>query len=184
MGLPAELGSGGEQAVEIRRQPPRERFVAFDHLEQRLLLPEEVLLGSGHHGDLDAFEPAGLLYLREGAADGRQLGLEAGLQRDERVTGADSLGGDQETLEHGVGVGAHEGAVFERARLAFGSVGHGVARAGPTVGDRAPLDRSGEPRSAAPTQSSSADLADDLGRSDVARADQAGAAAVIEIRAE
>ena len=111
-------------------------------------------------------------------------GSKLAFERDERVTGADSLGGDQETLEHGVGVGAHEGAVFERARLAFGPVGHGVARAGPTVGDRAPLDRSGEPRSAAPTQSSSADLGDGLGRSDVARADQAGAAAVIEIRAE
>jgi hypothetical protein len=170
--------------VLVRREPPRQWRLSLDHLEHRLLLAEQVLVRSGDDVDGALGADAGGLHLLYRARDTGDLAFEACLEADERLFGVDCEGGDDDALDELVRVGAQQCTVLERARLAFGPVGHGVARAGPTVGDRAPLDRSGEPRSAAPTQSSSADLADGLGRSDVARADQAGAAAVIEIRAE
>ena len=61
--LPAELRRGREQAVHVRREPARQRVVAFDDLEQRLLLAEEVLLGAGDDPDREITDEPGLLHL-------------------------------------------------------------------------------------------------------------------------
>ena len=42
--LPAQLRRGREETVNVRREPARQWLIAFDDLEQRLLLAEEVLL--------------------------------------------------------------------------------------------------------------------------------------------
>ena len=52
------LHVGGEQPVLVGRQQAGERVVALDHLEQRLLLAEQVLVGSEHEVDGEVGEQA------------------------------------------------------------------------------------------------------------------------------
>jgi len=59
VGLPSKLWCRREQAVQVRRKPAGEGFVALDHFEQGLLLAEEVLLGTCDDSDLEvASQPA------------------------------------------------------------------------------------------------------------------------------
>ncbi len=63
--VPADLREG-EQSVEIWRQQAWERLVALDHLEQRLLLAEQILLRTGD--DLNGpIDPVRLGHLCERA---------------------------------------------------------------------------------------------------------------------
>ena len=82
---------------------------------------------------------AGLLHLLHGPGDGARSRVEAALEADERLDGADGEGGDHDALDDLVRVGAQQRPVLERARLALGAVAHDVA-AGPGLGrDAGPL---------------------------------------------
>ena len=70
--------------------------------------------------------PCGL-HLLDGPAQRVHLALEAGLDADERLPGAEGEGGDGHALHDLVRVGPHDGPVLERGRLALGPVGHDVA---------------------------------------------------------
>ena len=63
LGFPAARRRGGEQAVLPRRQQPGQRVAPLDHLEQRLLLAEQVLVGSLDDGDGEVAEQARLAEL-------------------------------------------------------------------------------------------------------------------------
>ena len=150
--LPPELRCGGEQAVLVGREPARQRRLALDHLEHRLLLAEQVLVGSGDDGDLAVGADPGRLELLHGAGDRLDLALEAALEADERLVGADGERGDDDAFDELVRVGAQQGAVLERARLALGAVAHDVP-AGPGLRrDAGPLPTGREPAAAAAAQ--------------------------------
>ena len=98
-----------EQAVLVRREPARQRRLALDHLEHRLLLAEQVLVGAGDDGDLCSRCRCPAVWnsctARVTACD---LALEARLEADERLVGADREGGDDHALDELVRVGAQQ----------------------------------------------------------------------------
>jgi hypothetical protein len=128
MGLPAELRGRREQPVQVRRKPTRQRLVALDHLEHRLLLAEQVLVRAGHDGDLAVATDACGLELLYGAGDRLDLAPEARLQADERLGGSDRERGDRHALDELVRVGPQQRTVLERARLALGAVADQIPR--------------------------------------------------------
>ena len=143
--LPAHLGRGGEQAVLVGRQDPGHRRAALDHLEQRLLLAEEVLVGALDDRDAARRRPSPRPRISSMARSRRHdLGCEPGLDADVDLPGPDGEGGDGQPLDHLVGVGPHDGPVLERGRLALGRVAHHVAvGAAPGCGSRPTCARSG-----------------------------------------
>ena len=106
--LPPFLRGGREQPVLVGREPARQRRLALDDLEHRLLLAEQVLVGAGDDGDGAVGADAGGLDLLHGAGDAGDLALEAGLEADERLLGADGEGGDDQALDHLVRVGPQQ----------------------------------------------------------------------------
>jgi len=159
-GFPSRLRRGGEQALLVRREPAGQRRLALDHLEHRLLLAEEVLVGTLHDVDRAVRRDPGFLHLLDGPGDALHLLGEARLQRDEHLARTDSERGDQQSLDHLVRVRAHERAVLERRGLAFGRVAHRVARARRTRRDRPPLATGREAGATSAPQSRRADEVD------------------------
>ena len=150
--FPSQLRSGGEEAVFVGWEPARQRRLALDHLEHRLLLTEQVLVGSGDDRDLAVGADAGRLELLHGPGDGVDLTLEAALEADEDLDGADGERRDDDPFDELVGVGPQQGAVLERARFALGAVAHHEA-AGPDLrGDACPLPASRESTSSPATE--------------------------------
>ena len=144
VGFPSQLGSGGEQAVLVGREPARQRRLALDDLEHRLLLAEQVLVGAGDDGDLQSVQmPAdwNSCTARVTASISRsKLRL-----RQMKTSSAPMANAAMMTpFDELVGVGAQQGAVLERARLALGAVAHEIA-AGPGLARRClpTCDRSG-----------------------------------------
>jgi hypothetical protein len=128
VGLPAELGGRREQAVQVWREPTRQRLVALDHLEHRLLLAEQVLVRAGHDGHLAVATEVSGLELLHRSRHRIDLAPEACLQADEGLRGADGERGDRHALDQLIRVGSQQGAVLERARLALGAVADQVPR--------------------------------------------------------
>ena len=157
--LPAHR-HGGQQAVLPRRQEPRQRIAALDDLQQRLLLAEQVLVRSFDDRDRQLAEQPGVTELDRGAAQVGGLDAERSLHADVRGRGVDAIGGDGETFDDPVRIGAHQGAVLERRRLTLGAVGHGVV--GPSTGGahRRPLRPSREAGASSPAQPAGRDLLD------------------------
>ena len=156
--LPAPAVAGREQTVLVGREPPRERRLALDHLEHRLLLAEQVLVGPGDDVDgavgADARASASPATARVTAAISRsKLRLEA----DERLVGADREGGDDHALDELVRVGAQQRPVLERAGLALGPVADDVAARAGLGGDSRPLAPRREATAAATPQTGTGD---------------------------
>jgi hypothetical protein len=144
--------------VLVRGEQPRQRGATFDHLEHRLLLAEEVLVGSGHDGELAVLADTRVLQLGDGTQDVGALLLEPLLQADVRACGADRERGDDDALDELVRVGAKQRAILERAGLPLGGVADDVPRAGALGGDRRPLPSRGEPTASATAQTRAIDL--------------------------
>ena len=116
-----------EQLVDtlpVRRRDARERRTAVDHLEQRRLLAEEVLLGAGDHRDRHRRRPAFGVDLGDGGLEAAHHSGERGLGRDDHGVGADRVGGDERTLDHPVRVAQQDLAVLEAAGFTLGGVDH------------------------------------------------------------
>ena len=161
-GLPAGLDVGGEQAVLVGRQQAGERIVALDHLEQRLLLAEEVLVGPEHEVDREVGEqPAPRRPRRWRSASALGLPLVARLGGDVGGLGPDRERGDGQPFEHPVRIVAQQRPVLERARLTLGGVAHREPPARPRLADARPLPPGREPAAASPPQPAVGDLADD-----------------------
>ena len=140
-----------------------ERLVALDHLEQRLLLAEEVLLGTGDDDELAVAADARVLHLDDGTRDELPLLLEARLERDERLLGVDHERGDEQPFDDLVRVGAQQGAVLERPRLALGAVARPRTGATPaatrTLVHLVPVGNPAPPRPRSPARLTSAMVA-------------------------
>ena len=70
-GGPAHLRARGEQPVHVGREQAGQGVLALDDLQQRLLLAEEVLLGSRNHPELEPRQPAGFGHLGRRGGDAR-----------------------------------------------------------------------------------------------------------------
>ena len=160
VGLPAELRGGGEEAVQVRGQPSGQRIVALDDLEHRLLLTEEVLVGSRDHGDLALPADPGSLELLDRPRHRVDLPVEAPLQADERLEGTDGERRDDQALDELIGVGPQQRPVLERPGLSFRSVADEVAPFASLFGDARPLLTGREPASPATAEPRPADLLD------------------------
>jgi hypothetical protein len=153
-GCPAHLRPGREQAVQVGRVAARQRVLALDDLEERLLLTEQVGVGTQDEADRNvAREPHGT-HLDQGPAKILDLACEAGLDGQEGVRGPHGQGGDGQPFDDLVGVVAQDGPVLEGAGLALGAVGHDeaafVVAAG--VEEREPLAPGAEPPAATAAQ--------------------------------
>ena len=80
------------------------------------------------------------------ASDTLALRAEARLQRDEHLGGVECQRRDRQTLDDLIRVRAEDCPVFERGRLAFGSIAHGVPVPAGAAPYRAPFVASGNPR--------------------------------------
>ena len=125
-------------------EPARQRRLALDHFEHRLLLTEQVLVRAGDDRDLAVGADAGRLELLHGPGDGVDLTLEAALEADEDLDGADGERRDDDPFDELVGVGPQQGAVLERARFALGAVAHHEAAGAALRGNACPLPTSRE----------------------------------------
>jgi hypothetical protein len=146
--------------VEVGRVTARQRVLPLDHLEQRLLLTEEVGVGAEDQADGDVAGQAGGRHLGERRPHGVDLDGERGLEGQVRVRGAHHERGDGQPLDQLVGVVTQDRPVLERARLAFGAVGHdepGLVAAA-ALERREPLAARPEPASAAASQARQAEL--------------------------
>src|SRR5918995_6419110 len=120
---PAHLWPRREQAVDIRRVA-REGILALDHLEERLLLTEQVRVGAEDETDRDLTgEPDGT-HLHQCASQYLDLDGEARLHGQKGLRGPHGQGGDGQSFDHLVGVVAQDGPVLEGAGLALGAVAH------------------------------------------------------------
>ena len=157
------------------------RVAALDHLQQRLLLAEEVLVGSLDDGDREVAQQVDRAQLHHRSPEVRRLLRERSLRGDVGVAGTHGERGDGRPLHDAIGVEAHQHPVLERRRLALGAVGHDVAppAAGPPHGG--PL-RSRREASAAPTpQAAGRDLVDRRRRAEPQGGAQACASAGREV---
>ena len=179
--LPPELRRRREETVQVGREPSRERVVALDHLEHRLLLAEQVLLGPGDDADREVVEEPGLLHLDDGAGHRVALAREARLQADERLACSHRERRDRDAFHDLVRVAAHDGAVLERSRLTLGCVAHDVARPARGLGDRAPLPPGRETRAAATAQAGAVELVEHRARSQLDGTRDARPAAAFEV---
>jgi hypothetical protein len=172
VGLPPRLGRGGEQAVLVRREGPGQRGVALDHLEQGLLLPEEVLVGTGDDRHRDGAGQSGPLHLRQGPLESVELPREPALDADVHADGVHCHRGDGEALDHLVGVGPQDGPVLERGRFPFGRVADDVPVGPRRVADARPLPRRRKAATAPPPQPGQRQLGDGLRRAQRGRPGQ------------
>src|SRR5439155_5394660 len=117
----------------------RQRRLAFDHLEHRLLLAEEIFVGTRDDGDRAVATEPCARHLLDGARHRVDLPWKGGLDADERLDGLDRERVHDDAFDELVRVGAHEGAVLEGRGLAFGAVAGDVAMAAWLIGDGAPL---------------------------------------------
>ena len=149
--------------MQIGRQPSRQRFVAFDDLEQCLLLAEEILLGAADETDGCVTEEIGVAHFAQGTLERLDFRREGSLHGDERFSRTNDGRGDREAFEHLVRVGSHEGAILERSRFALGTVRDDVSIAEfrAAVGDRAPLRRRREAATASTAQTCPFELVQD-----------------------
>ncbi len=136
----------------MRREPPRQRFVALDHFEHRLLFAVQILLGTGHDGDRAVAAQSGRLELLDGVRDPLDLALKARLETDEGLGGIDRERCDDDTLHELVRVGTHQRTILERARFAFRAVAHEIPSAALLLSDAGPLLAGWETAAATPTQ--------------------------------
>ena len=104
-------------AFPVRRRDARERRTAVDDLEQRGLLAEEVLLGTGDHRDRHRRRPALGVDLGDRGLEAAHHAGERRLGGDDHRVGADRVGGDERTLEHPVRVAQEDLTVLEASRV-------------------------------------------------------------------
>ena len=88
-----------------------------------------------------------------GAQERDTFAFEARLHRDEDLVAPHHQRRDGQALDHLIGVGAHDGAVLERARFAFGAVGDHVLRLPGGAEHALPLAPGGEPGTTPPAES-------------------------------
>jgi len=151
---------GGEQALLVRRQQPGQRVAALDHLEERLLLAVQVLVGALDDGDAEIEQEARAAQLEGRPPEGGHLGPVRRLGGEVHVAGADGEGGDGRPLHDAVRVPPHEEPILERGRLALGAVGHDVAPALAAVAHGAPLPPDREAGPAPAPEAGRRDLGD------------------------
>ena len=154
-------------------------MTSVDRLEQRGLLAEQVVVGTGDHAHVDPVAPSRRGDLRDGLGDAIDVACHRAAHAEDDLARADRARGNERAFDHPVRVGTQDRAVLERAGLALGRVHHHARRTGGgLVGDdRLPLAHRGESRAAVPTQAGVADQGDDrLGRQ-IARGAQCVAAA-------
>ncbi len=97
------------------------RQAAVDHLEQGRLLAEEVFVRAGHDGDrLCERRLAGELV--DGALHAVDFPTEALLDADVGSFRPNDFFGDQDALDHAVGIHAHQLPVLEGPGLSFSAV--------------------------------------------------------------
>jgi hypothetical protein len=151
---PAHLRAGRKEAVHVGRVAARQRVLALDDLEERLLLAEQVGVGPEDEADRHVPCEPDRPHLDEGPAKDLDLACEAGLDGQERARGPHGQGGDGQTLDHLVGVVAQDGPVLERAGLALGAVADDEAALVVAAGlqDREPLAAGPEPAAASAAQ--------------------------------
>ena len=128
------VGSGGGQALAIRRGSAREWLTSFDHLEQCGLLAEQVLARSDRDANVDITQPSGVGCFGDGVRHASPFTRERSLQRDDNVASVYRRRGDQGALQYAVRIASEQHPILERARFAFGTV-HDDDRWG-TAGDR------------------------------------------------
>ena len=174
--LPAELRTGGEETVQVGRQPPGQRFVALDHLEHRLLLAEEILVRAGHDGDGAVAAEPGHLEVLDCLRDESEFAFEAGLEADERCLGLDGHRGDDEAFDELIRIGSDQRPVLERTRLTFGAVAHHETPSTAVRRDPRPLVTGRETTTAPSPQTRSAYLVDRGRRTERESALDAGSA--------
>ena len=85
---------------------------------------------------------------------------ERPLDADVRGRSVDAEGGDGESFDDAVRVGAHQRAILERRRLTLGTVGHGVVRSAASGPHRGPLGAGREASAAPAPQAAGSDLLD------------------------
>ncbi len=118
------IGTGHEEALHVRRKIRLSRHgrVPFYHLQQRLFLAEQVVLGTKNQ--LDGNHPqqsgGGLLVMR--APHRRDLRLETLLQAEVRRADADCITGDRHSLQQLVRIVSEKEPILERSWLALGTV--------------------------------------------------------------
>ena len=150
-------------APSVGRCDARERVAAVDHLEQRRLLAVEVLARALEDPELHVIGPPGGFDLGDRRAQEGDLVGEVALGGDDHLVGTDRQCADERAFDDRERVGADDGAVLERARLALRRVHddgrrfelRAVAR------DGVPLAPGGETGAAASTEPRARDLVDD-----------------------
>ena len=120
-------GRGREQPVLVGREPAGQRRLALDHLEHRLLLAEQVLVGAGDDGDGAVARrcprPGISCTARVTAAISRSKLAFRQMNASSAPTAKAAM---IDALDELVRVGPQQRPVLERARLALGAVAHDV----------------------------------------------------------
>src|SRR5262249_38425813 len=105
--------------VTERWRDARKWWTAVEHFQQCGLFAEQILRRSGRDAEGHVLAPAGLVAFGHGALYSFPFAAERALQCDDGTVGANGERRDQRTLDDGVGIGAQQCAVLERARLTF-----------------------------------------------------------------
>ena len=150
----------GEEPLFVGRvvRLARQRLVPLDHLEQRLLLAEEVLLGARDHLDLPPGEDSRLGHFRDRRGEPRALHCRGCLDAEIETARSDHMAADEQAFEHRIGVVSQQPPILERPRLALGRVDHDVPDFAGVVEDGRPLGAGREPGPAAAAQPRLLDL--------------------------
>jgi hypothetical protein len=108
-------GAGHEQSLQVWGTIclTRHRRTTLDHLEECLLLAEQVILRTENEVDRDRAQAPSRSHLAQGALHGRCFCLEASLQAQIRLERTEGVGGDGDPLEELIGVVAEEKATFD-----------------------------------------------------------------------
>ena len=145
------------------------RGSAVEHFEERGLLAVEVLARALDDRHLHFIAPARLRDLVDRCPQPRDLGREPRLGRHDHRRRTDRPRRDERSFEDGVGIGAQDRTVFERARLPFRGVHHhrGGHNRRRIASDGAPLLAGRKASATASTEPRRVDLVDEHSRRDL-----------------
>ena len=119
---PTHLRCRREQAVLKRWEDAGERIVALDDFEERLLLTEEILVGTTRDRDVEVAEHTGTRQLACRAFDRIELALERRLHADVDVVRVDGERRDRGTGDDLIRIATHDRAVLERSGFSLRTV--------------------------------------------------------------
>ncbi len=150
-----------EEPLHIWRVQPGKRVAALDHLEEALLLAEEIVVRSGYERDFERPEKPYAGETLGSSLHARHALCELRLDADEDPGCADGEGCRCQALHDLIRVAAHDGAILEGAWLALGGVAHHEFHRRIVVGQAGPLDPGGESGAAPAPQPRGADRVED-----------------------